>query len=140
MGMSIDGFDDLFGTMEALGQVGKKVGKKAVKEGLKVTVSSLKRYAPKDSGEGAENLKVISIKAYKSGSVWGKCGIDSSNWDESGHLWYQNYGYENYGLNFSGDKVNKHIGWIEEAFKKCKNEAESEMFKEIENELDKILR
>lgn len=140
MGMSIDGFDDLFGTMEALGQVGKKVGKKAVKEGLKVAVMSLKRYAPRDSGKGADKLKVISIKSYKSGSVWGKGGLDSSNWDEAGHLWYQNYGYENHGLNFSGQPINKNVGWMEEAFNKCKKEAESKMINELSNEIDKILR
>lgn len=140
MSMKVTGFDNLFGTLDSLGNVGKNAGKKAVKEGMKVAVKGLKEEAPRDSGEGADHLKVVSVKTYKSGNTWGKAGIDKTNWDKSGHLWYQNFGYENKGLNFTGQKVTKNVGWMEKAFNKCKNEAEDEIVKSISSELDKILR
>ncbi|WP_294173947.1 hypothetical protein [uncultured Clostridium sp.] len=142
MGMTISGFDDLFGTLDALGQVGNKAGKKAVRKGLTVAVKSLRRYAPRDSGDGADSLKVISVKAFKSGGAWGNCGIDSSNWEEAGHLWYQNYGYENNGLNgrFHGRPVTANVGWFNEAVNKCENEAQSVIINELEKEIDKVLR
>lgn len=140
MGMTISGFDDLFGVFDILGQVGNKAGKKAVRKGLNVTLKSLKRYAPRDSGDGADSLKLISVKAFKSGGAWGNCGIDSSNWREAGHLWYQNYGYENNGLNFYGIPVTVNVGWFDEAVNKCENEAQAVMIDELEKEIDKVLR
>lgn len=135
MSLSVEGFDELFNTLDSLGNVGKKVGVKAVRGATKTALKSLKRYAPKKSGKGGEALKVISVKSYKSGSVWGKAGIDKTNWEETKHLWFQNYGY-----NVGKAHVTKHVGWVERAFQECKKDAQKEMIDIISTEIDNSLR
>ena len=48
MSIKLDGFDDIFSTMEQLGDVGKKAGKKAIKNGLEIALEQLKKDAPED--------------------------------------------------------------------------------------------
>ena len=50
MSMNVDGFDDLFATLSSLGSVGDKVGKKALRAGLKPVVKQMKIDAPKGDG------------------------------------------------------------------------------------------
>lgn len=135
MSLSVEGFDELFNTLESLGNVGDKIAVKAVRRGTKPALKSLRRYAPKKSGEGADNLKVISVKVYKSGSVWGKVGIDKSNWEKTKQLWYQNFGFD-----VGNTHVTKHVGWVERAFQECKKDAQKEIMDTVSKEIDNILK
>lgn len=135
MALSVEGFDELFNTLESLGNVGDKIAVKAVRRGTKPALKSLRRYAPKKSGEGADNLKVISVKVYKSGSVWGKVGIDKSNWEKTKQLWYQNFGFD-----VGNTHVTKHVGWVERAFQECKKDAQKEIMDTVSKEIDNILK
>lgn len=138
MGISFSGFDDLISDLNNLGNVGKKVGRKAVEEGSKIVLDQQKKDSPKDkdSDHGADKLKVTNIKTYKSGTVVGKVGIDSSNWDEVDHLYYQHYGFE---LWKNGERVEPHIGWMDDSFKKSEEKASNKIIEVISSELDKIL-
>ncbi|MDU1566416.1 MAG: HK97 gp10 family phage protein [Clostridium sp.] len=139
MGISFDGFDDLLSDLDNLGDVGKKAGKKAIEEGSKVVLEQQKKDAPKDKdGEhGADKLKVTNIKTYKSGTVVGKVGIDESNWDEVDHLYYQHYGYE---LWKNGERVEPHLGWMDDSFRKVKDKTSETMMEVVSSEIDKILK
>lgn len=137
MSLDVKGFDSLLKKLDSLGSVGDKVGKKAVRAGLKVVLDQEKKDAPKDSGNSASKLRITNIKQYKGGTVWGKVGIDGKNWEQCKALYYQHYGYINHR---TGDKVTKHVGWMSESFEKCKSEAEQEMIRAANNEISSILR
>lgn len=82
---SIEGLDNLLDDLGRLGDVGKKVGKKAVQNASSVVLEQMKKDAPIDpteSDHAKDSLKRTSIKTYKSGTVVGKVGIDSTNWDD----------------------------------------------------------
>lgn len=138
MGIKISGFDDILNDLNNLGNVGNKIGKKAVEEGTKIVLEQQKKDAPKDKDgdHGADKLKVTNIKKYKS-TVVGKVGIDESNWDEVDHLYYQHYGYE---LWKNGERVEPHLGWMDDSFKKVKDKASETMMSIVEQEIDKILK
>ena len=149
--MKIEGFKELERTLEALGQVGNKIGKRAIKKGLNLTLEQLKKDAPKSggksslgipikSGGAAKHLRVVGMKAYKGGSIYGQCGIDKGNWAETKQLWFQHFGYENHGLNFSGEPITKNVGWFTEAWRKIKSKAAAEVEKEIQNEIKRVLK
>ena len=61
MAVNLSGFNDLLSDLDNLGDIGSKVGKKAVTEGAKMVLEQQKKDAPRDSGEGADNLKVTKI-------------------------------------------------------------------------------
>lgn len=140
--MSIDlkGFDELVNDLNNLGSIGSKIGRKAVEEGAKVVLEQQKKDAPRsdDGDNGADKLDVVQIKKYsKSGTVVAKIGISSENWEDTKSLYFQNYGYEHYK---SGNRVEVHLGWINDSFKKCKDKASEIMMKHASNEMDKILK
>jgi hypothetical protein len=136
--ISFNGFEDLVSDLNNLGNIGTKIGRKAVEEGSKIVLEQQIKDAPKDKdGEhGADKLKVTNIKKYKSGTVVGKVGIDDSNWDEVEHLYYQHYGFE---LWKNGERVEPHIGWMNDSFKKSKDKASEKMIEIVSSEIDKIL-
>lgn len=138
MGISFSGFDDLLNDLNNIGNVGNKISRKAIEEGTKIVLEQQKKDAPKsdDNDHGADKLKVTDIKRYSSGTVVGKVGIDSSNWDDVDHLYYQHYGFE---LWKNGERVEPHLGWMDDSFKKVENKVSEEMIKIIESEIDKIL-
>lgn len=140
MASKVDGFDDLFNTLQELGNIGNKVGKKAVEEASKIVLEQEKEDAPIDvegTTHGKDALKITSIKKYKGGSTYGNIGIDGTNWDECKHLYYQHYGYE---LWKNGKRVEPHLLWMDKSFNKCKKKAEDVMLETAESELNKILR
>lgn len=138
MGISFSGFDDLLNDLNNIGNVGNKISRKAIEEGTKIVLEQQKKDAPKsdDNDHGADKLKVTDIKRYSSGTVVGKVGIDSSNWDDVDHLYYQHYGFE---LWKNGERVDPHLGWMDDSFKKIEGKASEEMIKIISSEIDKIL-
>lgn len=138
MGISFSGFDDLLNDLNNIGNVGNKISRKAIEEGTKIVLEQQKKDAPKrdDNDHGADKLKVTDIKRYSSGTVVGKVGIDSSNWDDVDHLYYQHYGFE---LWKNGERVDPHLGWMDDSFKKVENKVSEEMIKIIESEINKIL-
>ena len=92
MSISFSGFDDLINDLNNLGNIGNKIGKKAVEEGAKIVLEQMREDSPKDSGNdehGADKLKVTQIKNYtKSGTCVGRVGIDSTNWEDTKGLIY----------------------------------------------------
>ena len=136
MALETKGFDDLFNTLDILGNVGDKVGKNAVKAGAEVGLPYLKKYAPKDSGDSAKKLRITSTKKFKN-DWWTQMGIDDKNWEQCKGLWFQHWGFTHWK---NGEKISKHVGWMDKAYKKAENEMGSVMIKALESELDKVLK
>lgn len=154
MGMTIKGFDDLDTKLDALGSVGIRVGAKAVRAGIKPILEQMKKDAPSNpsgvSGlgftykktKGAKALKVTKVQTYsKTGTAIIRAGIDKTNWDETKHLYFQHYGYENKGLKgrFKGVKVHTHIGWVTKSFNKSKDIGEKAMIEVAQQEIKRII-
>lgn len=140
MSMDLKGFDELVNDLNNLGSIGSKIGRKAVEEGAKVVLDQQKKDAPRsdDGDNGADKLDVVQIKKYsKSGTVVAKIGISSENWEDTKSLYFQHYGYEHYK---SGNRVEVHLGWINDSFKNCKDKASEIMMDYASKEMDKILK
>lgn len=149
MSMNVDGFDDLFATLSSLGSVGDKVGKKALRAGLKSVVKQMKIDAPKGDGslgiptkvnDGYKKLKVLNVKRFKNGTFIGYAGINSKNFEETKHLLFHHYAYGNKGLNFTGQPINMHVGWMTKSYEKSKKNAQNELERVVVEELDSILK
>ena len=140
MGLELKGFDSLVEDLNRLGDVGNKIGKKAIEEGSKIVLDQQKKDAPRDKNDnehGADKLKVTNIKRYKTGAVVGKIGIDSSNWESTKHLYFQHYGYE---LWKNGERVEPHLGWMNDSFKKVEEKTSDKIIEVANKELDNILK
>lgn len=140
MSIEISGFDDILKTIDELGEVGNKVGKKGVKKALEIALPIIKAEAPRDedsSSHGADSLSIGSIKSYKSGSIWGGVGINSKNWDKTKHLYFHHYGYQHYK---NGKFVQPHKGWMDEAMDKSMQKALSVLEGTLNDEISRILK
>lgn len=141
MAIEFSGFDELVNDLNNLGAIGNKIGKQAVEEGAKIVLEQQKKDAPRDaanSEHGADTLDITEIKKYyKSGTVVGKVGISSENWEEAKPLYFHHYGYE---LWKNGEMINTHVGWMNDSFKKCKDKATKVMIDIASKEIDKILK
>ena len=154
MASKITGFDDLENKLDSLGNVSRKIGMTAVRKGMRHALEQMKKDAPDnpsgvsslgikyDKRKGAKALKTTTSKYYpKTGSCVIRAGIDKKNWEDTKHLYFHHYGYENLGL---GGKVKhtdyqKHIGWVTKSFNKALPKAEEEVIKTVQSEISKII-
>ena len=136
MALETEGFDDLFDTLDLLGNVGDKIGKDAVTKAAKSGLPYLKQYAPKDSGDGAKKLRYINTKKFKN-DWWSQMGIDDKNWEACRGLWFQHWGYTHWK---SKEKISKNVGWMDKAYKKAESEMEKVMMKELNDGIDRVLK
>lgn len=138
MGVELSGFDGLYKKLEALGNVGNKVGNEALKDGAEIVLEQQKKDAPRsnDGDNGADKLLIDKIKRYKSGTKTISIGITKDNWEDVEHLVYQHFGYE---LWKNGERVEKHINWMNDSFEKVKDKATTAIKNKVEQEINKIL-
>lgn len=138
MTVKISGFNELERKLDSLGDVGRKVGKQAVREGIKVVVDQMKKDAPKDTGNSAKSLKTTAIKTYpRTGTAVARAGINASNWEKTKSLYFQHYGYINH---INNKKVTKNVGWLSRSFNKSKNEGQKRMVDVAQSEINKIIK
>ena len=91
MSVELSGFDELISDLNNLGAIGNKIGRKAVEEGAKIVLEQQKKDAPRsdDNDHGADKLDITEIKKYaKSGTVVGRVGISSDNWEFTKGLYF----------------------------------------------------
>ncbi|MGL5620779.1 hypothetical protein [Cetobacterium sp.] len=142
MGIEVKGLEDLLKTTEALGTFGKNIESSSLRRAMKPGLSTIKSYAPKDSSNSSNALKINKIKKYKSGSLWGSMGIDKSNWEVAKPIYFQHYGYHNWGQNgiWKGMYIDKHAGWFDRAIDSSESVILDSLEKEINSKLDKIFK
>ncbi len=146
MGVTVEGLDDLMSTINNLGDIGTKAGRKAIQEGSEIILETMKHEAPQSdgssikpsSGHGAEYLAIQYIKTTPS-TVYGATGIGSKNWQQTKQFWFQHYGYFDYGLNFQGNPyVNNNVGWVWKAQNRCADKAQNKVISVLKKEIDEI--
>lgn len=140
--INIEGFDELFKTIDELGDVGNRISTSSLKKAMKPGLDIIKNNAPKDTGGSAKALRIGTVKRYSNGGIQGKMGIDATNWNECKGLWFQHWGYENKGGRGGGykGKVTKNVGWFNEATDKASDTVLGSLEKEVGSALDKILK
>ena len=128
-GFDLKEFDAMINKFEKLKEKSIKNGKQIVNVGAEIILAQQKIDAPRDSGNGAESLKITQTKLYKT-SVYAKIGINSKNWELTKGLWYQHFGYHNNGWGgiFGGKFGATHAGWMNKSFDKCKQQAYDAMY------------
>lgn len=129
------GFDDLYKTLDSLGNVGKKASKKILTEQAKKVVDQQKVDAPKNSENSYRHLEAGKVKS-KGNTSFVKVGITKENWDKCKQLYYQHYGYT---LWLNGKYYNPNFLWMDKSFKKIESKILDNMYKDLEKELDRIL-
>ena len=119
-----------------MGQKGNKIAKEAVEKGAQKVLEQQKKDAPKLDGSGASELSISEIKKYKTG-VYAKVGITKDNWEQTKHLYYQHFGYNNKGWNMKNKPklVVKRAGWMNESFKKVEEEAKQVILQELKSKM-----
>lgn len=141
MSVDVNGLDELMSRLEQLGDVGKKVGKKAINEGLKVFLDGMKQDAPIDQDNSRSKLVIQNVKVNKDGAAWGSVGIGKKNWNSTRQLWYQHWGYRNFGWNFDGKlKITNNVGWLDKSYEKSKAAAEQKTTSILKKEIDNLLK
>lgn len=141
MSVEVTGIDELISSLEQLGDVGKKAGKKAVNEGLKVFLDEMKKDAPIDENNSRSKLAVQNVKTNRNGAAWGSVGIGKKNWEQTKQLWFQHWGYRNFGWYFGGRlKIDKNVGWLDKSYEKSKAKAEQKTTSILKKEIDSLLR
>lgn len=123
--------------IDELGNIGNKIANSALKEGAEVVLEQQKKDAPKsdDGDNAADKLLVDKIKKYKNGAKSIKIGITEQNFEDTKHLYFQNYGYEHYK---NGERVEVHLGWMEDSFEKVKEKVSEDIKDKIRDEINKI--
>lgn len=133
-----EGFDSLYKKLQALGNVGNKIGNSVLKEEAEVVLDQQKKDAPRDKNStdhGADNLAIDGIKSRKGTKSIG-IGITQDNWEQCKGLYFQNFGFE---LWKDGQRIEPHVGWIDDSFEKVKDKVKEDMFNKINGEINKIL-
>lgn len=134
MSFELKGFDELEKKLEALGDIGRTISNRALKEGSQIVLSEQKKLAPKDSESdkhGVDQLTTSTIKKYKNGNAYIRVGIVGGNWEVCRGIYFQNFN----GIHSSGE----HVGWINKAFENSKDEATSRMKSILQSEISKLL-
>lgn len=111
---NVKGIEKLIRDLEKKSEAPDKVKKQLIEKSAKETLNQMKIDAPKDSGDGAEYLKIAEERS-GDGYNFIDIGINKDNWEKCDHLVYQHYGFEHYK---SGKKVIPHYLWMDKSFKK----------------------
>lgn len=108
MALKIKGFKDLNKKFSQLEKAPDNVKEQVTKQCADIALSQMKQDAPKDGGEGASALRITEHRNGEGYSFY-DIGIDSSNWGQTAHLYYQHYGFTHWkGKAF----INPHQGWF----------------------------
>lgn len=96
------------------------------KECADIVLECQRSAAPKRTGKGAGALNIVAERTGK-GYVYYDVGINSSNWEQTKHLWFHNYGYINH---WNNTRYQAHAMWFKRAIHMCKGKVEAKMLAE----------
>lgn len=119
--MAKNGFNtkNLAGLINQLNDLGVDASalcQELVAEAAETVLNKQRNDAPKDVKNSYKYLAITDYEKYKKGA-YANIGIDATNWAKTEHLYYQHYGYTHHK---SGERVEKHIGWLDDSFNQIK--------------------
>lgn len=129
---AVKGLDELLKKLESMGTASNKVSTSALKAGGKIVVDKQRQDAPKDTGAGANALKVGKITTAKSKNKYVQIGIpDGDTWMKAKGIYFQHYGFYNH-------VVKRYIAgtlWMDKSMMAVKSQVEAAMKNELEKGL-----
>lgn len=138
MSLEIKGINNLIKKLDKLSNV--KTEDIVVEAGKEVE-KEVRNYAKRFSKEGYKHIGVFEPRKYGL-SCYVDVGLKNENadWEEWKSLYFQHWGYWNYGLNFNGKYyIKPHQLWFDIAVKQAEESAKRHLKEELRKEVKKAL-
>lgn len=139
--IEIKGLQELYNKFEEVEKIinHRKVNS-AFNDSAEILLTAQKRYAPKDTGQGVQDLKIGKPKNYK-GYKKVKVGLEYGNWTYGDiwkkhgarGIWYQHWGYTTRGGRFIQGSF-----WMDDAFSAAQPRASRVLIDGINNAIDEV--
>ena len=140
MKLKINGLDALIGDLEEITNTGLISEEALVNAGEKLK-KEIRKDTPKRSGK-AKDCLTVNPKIDKKTLKVVKVGFDDqfTKWEDWKGVYFNHYGFnlKMFGVS-TNIYVDKHKGWFDKALKKNKTKLETELMKELENNIGKLL-
>lgn len=83
----------------------------------------------------AEHIKACDPRRYGN-SCYIDIGLKGDNFEQWKELYYQNYGFDNYGLNFSGQiHITTHLMWFNESVQSVENDIKRKLKEKVKQQV-----
>lgn len=139
MAIGIKGINSLMNKLNKLSNIDAK---KAVDQVADTVESHIRASASTFSQNEAQYIAKCEARDYKT-SYYVDIGLKNDNapFELWKGIWYQNFGYFNYGWNFSGQQYIKvHQLWFNESINSIENQAISKIKSNLKAEIQKAMR
>lgn len=133
MSIEIKGINNL---IKRLNNLSKIETKSAVEDAAKLMEESIKNKASSFSVK-SETIKACDPRNYGN-NCYIDVGLNNTNapFDEWKELWFQQWGFYDYGWNFSGQYyINNHILWFDEAVQSAENEVKKVLKQKLKQQI-----
>lgn len=133
MSIEIKGINNL---IKRLNNLSKIETKSAVEDAAKLMEESIKNKASSFSVK-SEIIKACDPRNYGN-NCYIDVGLNNTNapFDEWKELWFQQWGFYDYGLNFSGQYyINNHILWFDEAVQSAEDEVKKVLKQKLKQQI-----
>ncbi|MFT8349470.1 hypothetical protein [Clostridium saccharoperbutylacetonicum] len=136
MAIEIRGIDNL---LKRLNKLSNLETKETVLEVAKDMQEAIQNKASSFS-ENADEIKAFEPRTYGNGSTYIDVGLKNgdSDWEKIKGLYFQNYGFNDYGWNFKGQYyITNHLMWFNEAVQSAENDCKSKLKVKLKQEIQK---
>lgn len=137
MSIEIKGINNLLKRLNKLSNIETK---EAVIEVAKDMQKAIQAKASTFS-QNADEIKAFEPRTYSNGSSYIDVGLKSgdSDWENIKGLYFQNYGFHNYGWNFINTHpyITNHLMWFDEAVQNVENDIKSKLKAKLKEEVQK---
>lgn len=137
MAIELKGVDNLLKRLNKLSNIETK---EAVQEVAKDMQKAIQDKASTFS-DNADEIKAFEPRTYSNGSAYVDIGLKKgdSDWEKIKGLYFQNYGFHNYGWNFINTHpyIDNHIMWFNEAVQSVENDIKNKLKLKLKQEIQK---
>lgn len=136
MAIEIKGIDNLLKRLNKLSNIETK---EAVIEVAKDMQEAIQNKASTFS-QNADEIKAFEPRTYGNGNTYVDIGLKSgdSDWGKIKGLYFQNYGFNDYGWNFKGQyHITNHLMWFDEAVQSAENDCKTKLKFKLKQEIQK---
>lgn len=131
MSIQIKGIDNLLKKLNKLSNIETK---EAVVEVAKDMQEGIQDEASKFSVK-AEHIKACDPRIYGN-SCYVDVGLKGDNFEEWKELYYQNYGFDDYGWNFKGQiHISNHLMWFDEKVQSMEKEIKRKLRNKVKEQI-----
>lgn len=138
MSLEVKGINNLIKKLDNLTNINTE---SIVKDVAKEVEKSLRNEAKTFSNKAYKYIGECDTRKYGR-SVFVDVGLknDKVEWDLWKELWFHQWGYHNYGLNFHGQYIDVHKLWFDIAIKNINKTTTKQLKDRLQNEISKNIR